>query len=80
MWQALPGELWADRFAEAAAQTVRTGRAVLAIVPDQRDVDALWRAATALLDESAVVALSAGWVRPHATGAGWPRCGAAHGW
>jgi primosomal protein N' (replication factor Y) len=60
VWQALPGELWADRFAEAAAQTVRTGRAVLAIVPDQRDVDALWRAATALLDESAVVALSAG--------------------
>ena len=60
VWQALAGELWADRFAEAAAQTVRTGRAVLAIVPDQRDVDAMWRAATALLDESAVVALSAG--------------------
>jgi primosomal protein N' (replication factor Y) (superfamily II helicase) len=60
VWQALPGELWADRFAEAAAQTMRTGRAVLAIVPDQRDVDAMWRAATTLLDESAVVALSAG--------------------
>jgi len=60
VWQALPGELWADRFAEAAAETVRTGRAVLAIVPDQRDVDALWRAATSLLDESGVVALSAG--------------------
>ena len=60
VWQALPGDLWADRFAEAAAQTVQTGRAALAIVPDQRDVDALWRAATPLLDESAVVALSAG--------------------
>jgi primosomal protein N' (replication factor Y) len=60
VWQALPGELWADRFAEAAAQTVRTGRAALAIVPDQRDVDAMWRAATRLLDESIVVALSAG--------------------
>jgi primosomal protein N' (replication factor Y) (superfamily II helicase) len=60
VWQVLPGELWADRFAEAAAQTVRTGRGVLAIVPDQRDVDAMWRAATVLLDESAVVALSAG--------------------
>ena len=60
VWQVLPGDLWADRFAEAAAQTVRTGRAVLAIVPDQRDVDTLWRAATALLDESIVVALSAG--------------------
>jgi primosomal protein N' (replication factor Y) len=60
VWQVLPGESWADRFAEAAAQTMRAGRGVLAIVPDQRDVDALWRAATALLDESAVVALSAG--------------------
>jgi primosomal protein N' (replication factor Y) len=60
VWQALPGELWADRFAEAAAQTVRTGRAALAIVPDQRDVDAMWQAATALLDESVVVTLSAG--------------------
>src|SRR6202034_1567139 len=60
VWQVLPGDLWAHRFAEAAAQTVRTGRAVLAIVPDQRDVDALWQAATTLLDESTVVALSAG--------------------
>jgi primosomal protein N' (replication factor Y) len=60
VWQALPGELWVDRFAEAAAQTVQTGRAVLAIVPDQRDVDAMWRAATRLIDEGAVVALSAG--------------------
>jgi primosomal protein N' (replication factor Y) len=60
VWQALPGEQWADRFAEAAAVTVRSGRAVLAIVPDQRDVDALWRAATTRLDESIVVALSAG--------------------
>jgi primosomal protein N' (replication factor Y) (superfamily II helicase) len=60
VWQALPGELWADRFAEAAAQTVRAGRAALAIVPDQRDLDTLWRAATARIDEHSVVALSAG--------------------
>lgn len=60
VWQVLPGDLWADRFAEAAAQTVRAGRAVLAIVPDQRDLDALWRASTALIDEKSVVALSAG--------------------
>lgn len=60
VWQALPGEPWAVRFAEAAAQTVQAGRGVLAIVPDQRDVDALWQAATGLLDESGVVALSAG--------------------
>ncbi|MBW0011899.1 primosomal protein N' [Mycobacterium sp.] len=60
VWQALPGEQWAERFAEAAAQTIRTGRAALAIVPDQRDLDALWRAATARIDENSVVALSAG--------------------
>lgn len=60
VWQALPGESWADRFAEAAAQTIRAGRAVLAIVPDQRDLDSLSRAATARIDESGVVALSAG--------------------
>src|SRR3984893_11996578 len=60
VWQALPGELWADRFAEAAAQTVRAGRAALAIVPDQRDLDALWQAATPLVEEDSVVALSAG--------------------
>ncbi len=60
VWQALPDEQWADRFAEAAAGTIRTGRAVLAIVPNQRDLDALWLAATTLIDEDTVVALSAG--------------------
>lgn len=60
VWQALPGEPWTDRFAEAAAQTVRAGRSALAIVPDQRDLDALWRAATTRIDEGSVVALSAG--------------------
>src|SRR6202012_6140751 len=44
VWQALPGDPWADRFAEAAAQTAQTGRAGLAVVPDQRDVDTLFRA------------------------------------
>jgi primosomal protein N' (replication factor Y) len=60
VWQALPRELWPDRLTEAAAQTIRAGQGVLAIVPDQRDVDALWQAATTRIDESAVVALSAG--------------------
>src|SRR5271166_3005969 len=60
VWQALPGEMWADRFADAAAQTIGAGRAVLAIVPDQRDLDTLWRAATTRIDEDGVVALSAG--------------------
>ncbi|MCV7351863.1 primosomal protein N' [Mycobacterium parmense] len=60
VWQALPGEPWAERFAEAAAQTIRTGRSVLAVVPDQRDLDTLARATTARIDDGAVVALSAG--------------------
>lgn len=60
VWQALPGETWADRFTEAAAATIRAGRTALAIVPDQRDVDALYGAAIAHIEDSAVVALSAG--------------------
>ena len=60
VWQALPGERWADRLAEAAAVTVNSGRGVLAIVPDQRDVDALHDAGVRHVDESRVVALSAG--------------------
>ncbi|MGV0994149.1 MAG: primosomal protein N' [Mycobacterium sp.] len=60
VWQALPGESWCDRLAEAAATAVSGGHGVLIVVPDQRDVDALWRAAIARIDESAVVALAAG--------------------
>ncbi|MGV0834559.1 primosomal protein N' [Mycolicibacterium thermoresistibile] len=60
VWQALPGEPWVDRLAEAAVVTVQVGRGVLAIVPDQRDVDALHRALTDRLDAHRVVALSAG--------------------
>jgi primosomal protein N' (replication factor Y) len=60
VWQALPGERWTDRLAEAAAVVVGSGRSALAIVPDQRDVDALYAAAVRHVDESAVVALSAG--------------------
>ncbi|WP_186245712.1 primosomal protein N' [Mycobacterium simulans] len=60
VWQALPGEPWADRFADAAAQTVRAGRTALAIVPDQRDLDVLGEAVVTRIDEQRVVALSAG--------------------
>jgi primosomal protein N' (replication factor Y) len=60
VWQALPGEGWADRLAEAAAVAVNSGRGVLAIVPDQRDVDALHAAGSERIDQSQVVALSAG--------------------
>lgn len=60
VWQALPGERWATRLAEAAALTVGSGRGALAVVPDQRDVDALHAAAAPLLADDRVVALSAG--------------------
>jgi primosomal protein N' (replication factor Y) len=60
VWQALPGEQWAERLAESAAMTVNSGRGVLAILPDQRDVDALYATAIRHVDEDRVVALSAG--------------------
>ena len=60
VWQALPGEHWSERLADAAAVAVSAGHGVLAVVPDQSDVDALWGAAKARIDEAAVVALSAG--------------------
>ncbi|KAA0101184.1 primosomal protein N' [Mycolicibacterium sp. P1-18] len=60
VWQALPGEQWTDRLAEAAAVVVQSGRSVLAVVPDQRDVDALHAAALHHVGEGVAVALSAG--------------------
>lgn len=60
VWQALPGEDWPARFAEAAAAALSGGRSVLAVVPDQRDVDALAAAAALTCDADNVVALSAG--------------------
>ena len=60
VWQALPGEAWADRLAETASTVVSSGRSALAIVPDQRDVDVLAEAAIRHVDASRVVALSAG--------------------
>lgn len=60
VWQALPGEHWVDRFADAAAATLCGNRSVLVIVPDQRDVDALWQAVVTRCGEDGVVALAAG--------------------
>ena len=60
VWQALPGEQWAHRLAEAAAVAARSGQGVLAVMPDQRDVDALYQAVCEHLPASRVVALSAG--------------------
>ncbi|MFP5021404.1 primosomal protein N' [Pseudonocardia phyllosphaerae] len=59
VWQALPGEDWAARLAEAAAATRTAGRSALLVVPDQRDVDRLHAACAAQLGEDAVVALTA---------------------
>jgi primosomal protein N' (replication factor Y) (superfamily II helicase) len=60
VWQAVPGEQWAARLAEAAAVVVGSGRGVLAVVPDQRDVDTLLGHSVRLIDAASVVALSAG--------------------
>nr|WP_308252365.1 primosomal protein N' [Pseudonocardia sp. KRD291] len=59
VWQALPGEDWAARLAEAAAQTAAAGRGALLVVPDQRDVERLQAACALLLGADGVVALSA---------------------
>ncbi|MFE3192780.1 primosomal protein N' [Nocardia sp. NPDC059240] len=53
-WQALPGEEWAKRLAELAAVTVRGGRGVVIMVPDQRDLDRVLVECVALIGESAV--------------------------
>ena len=60
VWQALPGEEWAARLGEATAVAVGAGRGVLAVMPDQSDVDALFSQTVALIDPACVVALSAG--------------------
>lgn len=59
VWQALPGEEWAARLAEAAVATRSAGRSALLVVPDQRDVARLHGACAALLGEDGVVALTA---------------------
>jgi primosomal protein N' (replication factor Y) len=59
VWQALPGEDWAQRLAEATAATVAAGRGALLVVPDQRDVAALHAACATAVGADAVVALTA---------------------
>ncbi len=59
VWQALPGERWADRLADAAAAAAGAGRGALLVVPDQRDVDVLHAACVARLGSDTVVALTA---------------------
>uniref|UniRef100_UPI003570CC68 primosomal protein N' n=1 Tax=Nocardia jiangxiensis TaxID=282685 RepID=UPI003570CC68 len=53
-WQALPGEDWARRLAELAAVVAESGRSVVVMVPDQRDLDRVLAACTELVGEAAV--------------------------
>ncbi len=57
-WQAAPGEDWAARLAGLIGHTVAAGRGVIAVVPDQRDLDRLESACAALGDRC--VSLAAG--------------------
>lgn len=59
VWQALPGEDWTARLAEAAATAAAAGRGALLVVPDNRDVQRLRAACARLLGESGVVELTA---------------------
>ncbi|WP_344311525.1 primosomal protein N' [Fodinicola feengrottensis] len=59
VWGALPGEDWPARLAEATAACVRSGRGAVLVVPDQRDLDRLDAALTAVLGDGQHVSLSA---------------------
>jgi len=59
VWSALPGDSWPARLAEAAAATLASGRGVVAVVPDVRDLERLDRAFAASLGAGHHVALSA---------------------
>ncbi|MGH3977851.1 MAG: primosome assembly protein PriA, partial [Pseudonocardiaceae bacterium] len=47
-WQALPGEDWADRLAEAAVTVAAAGRGALLVLPDRRDTARVHAACAAL--------------------------------
>uniref|UniRef100_UPI0039BF00F5 primosomal protein N' n=1 Tax=Lentzea alba TaxID=2714351 RepID=UPI0039BF00F5 len=57
VWQALPSEDWPARLAEAAASVASTGRGVVIVVPDHRDLARVAEACGRLIE--GVVTLSA---------------------
>ncbi|SMD20352.1 primosomal protein N' [Lentzea albidocapillata] len=57
VWQALPAEDWPARLAEAAASVASSGRGVIIVVPDHRDLARVAEACGALIQ--GVVTLSA---------------------
>jgi primosomal protein N' (replication factor Y) (superfamily II helicase) len=58
-WQALPGEDWPARLAEAAVTVAAAGRGVLLVLPDHRDTTRVHAAVVALTGPDAVVTLAA---------------------
>ncbi len=60
VWSALPGPDWPGEIAVAAATAAASGRGVLVVVPDSRDLDSVDAALTALLGTGSHVCLSAG--------------------
>jgi len=59
VWQALPGEDWPARLAEAAAVAAQAGRGALLVVPDATDLRRVEVALAALLPVGSFVCLSA---------------------
>jgi primosomal protein N' (replication factor Y) (superfamily II helicase) len=59
VWQALPGEDWARRLAEAARAAIGAGHGAVIVVPDRRDLDRLHAACTEVVGEHEVAALAA---------------------
>ncbi|THV30755.1 primosome assembly protein PriA [Glycomyces paridis] len=57
-WNAVPGEDWAARLAEAAGAAAAAGRGALLVVPDQYDLERLDKALTAALGPDRHVTLS----------------------
>jgi primosomal protein N' (replication factor Y) len=58
-WQALPGEDWPARLAEAAVTVGAAGRGALLVLPDHRDTARVHAAVAALAGPGAVVTLAA---------------------
>jgi len=59
VWNAVPGEDWPARIAEAAQASLAGGRGVLVVVPDVRDAARVDRAMQAVLGKGGHVVLSA---------------------
>src|SRR5699024_7696587 len=59
VWNALPGDDWPARFAEAAATCAASGRGAVLVVPDQTGLDRLDAALGAVLGPGRHVTLSA---------------------